>query len=88
MTLNFPGHSSGDQIMENKVRWPCVSHGRDDTYGVLVGKPEGKSLLGISGVGCENITEIEQTVVEPICLGLVNTVINFQVLKLLFGLLK
>jgi hypothetical protein len=40
------------------VRWQCVRHRREDTYRVLVGKHEGKSLLGISGVGCEDITEI------------------------------
>jgi hypothetical protein len=41
------------------VRWPCVSYIRDDTYRILVGKPEGKRPLGTSGAGCEDITEIE-----------------------------
>ena len=48
------------------MRWPCVRHRRDDTYSVWVGKSEGKSPLGTSGVGCEVITEIEWSAVERI----------------------
>jgi hypothetical protein len=50
-----------------------------------VGKPERKSPLGISGVECENITEIEWSFVERICLAmylvLVKTAINPRVLN-------
>jgi hypothetical protein len=65
---------------------------KEETYSVLVGKPEGQSPLELSGVGCENITEIEWNVVEQIylaeCLVLVQTAIKHRVLKMRSGLLK
>jgi hypothetical protein len=37
---------SGDQIKEDKIGGRCSTHGRDEKYNILVGKPEGKRLLG------------------------------------------
>ena len=40
-------YCEGDKIEKNEMGWACGAYGRGEgSYGVLVGKPEGKRPLG------------------------------------------